>query len=170
MASRPPHCNLVPGLDDFRPLGSGAVMGVRLGLGPELQDIYAPRPVIGPAAAGICAQQRIGVIADRCAEVGPVGRQGDLDVIVDRGDGRHVTRLEVDRDDVGDVVANLADPRQTLDFDHAARLHQLRKYDVAKYVRVRCHRARGRHQGSGTGIPRGLSTGLSTNWGQLTQV
>lgn len=87
-------------------------------------------------------------------------------MLVDRGDGWHTARLEVDRNDMGDVMADFADPCETLGFGHGGPGYS--NYETVEFLN-------GRRSLLGEGYPRvrnkspqELSTGLSTNWGQLT--
>ena len=48
-------------------------------------------------------------------------------MLVDRGDGWHTARLEVDRNDMGDVMADLADPCETLGFGHEGQVTAITK-------------------------------------------
>ena len=48
-------------------------------------------------------------------------------MLVDRGDGWHTARLDVDRNDMGDVMADLADPCETLGFGHGGQVTAITK-------------------------------------------
>lgn len=48
-------------------------------------------------------------------------------MVVDRGDRWHTAWPEVDRNDMGDVMADLADPCETLGFGHEGQVTAITK-------------------------------------------
>lgn len=108
------HHNLVARLDSSRPLGSRAIVGRSTSFRAKLQHIDTPPAILEPSTASVRTQQRLGDRIVVMATIGAIRWQNHLHVVIDRGDGWHAARLEVDRDDVWDLVADVMDPHQAL--------------------------------------------------------
>ena len=89
-------------------------MGRSTSFGAKLQHIDAPPAILEPSTASVRTQQRLGDRIIVMATIGTIRRQNHLHVVIDRGDGWHAARLEVDRNDVWDLVADVMDSHQTL--------------------------------------------------------
>jgi len=101
-------------LHSSRPLGSGAIVGRSASFGAKLQHVDTPPAILEPSAASVRTQQRLGDRIVVMARIGAIRRQNHLHVVINRGDGWHAARLEVDRDDVWDLVTDVMDSHQAL--------------------------------------------------------